>query len=183
MKGDLVDDIWKLIFGGISLFLILSFVSIMLSALNQTGCSDYKTQIDNLNGKIIFLENQSAWLNSTAETYKNLYYNLTTTNITKNDFVNIQNNISYVQYQIDNINNVVNTISQDVINIQNVKNIYFQFSLSVAINLLSFGFLLFDWAFFSFELSKGVGKRILEKTSRLRRKKEKQEPIPETKSQ
>lgn len=166
--------------GIISIILVLVFLSAFSSimwSLSQSGCSDYKAQIDSLNGKITFLENQSAYLNSTAETYKELYYNLTTTNITKNDFINIQNNISYVQYQIDNINNVVNSISQDVINIQNVKNTYFQFSVVVAFNLLSASFLAIDWAFFSFDLSKRIGKKVLEKTSFLRRKKENHEDV------
>jgi len=155
------------IFGAL---IYIVFVVIVLTAFlpvfNDLACSNYKSQLDTCNSQLSSLNTQIISLNSTAEFYKQQYENLTTTNITKKDFTDIQNNINQVQYQITNVNNRIELLNQEIINIQNVRNFYLTFSISVAINLLSVGFLLVDFAFFNFDLSKRIAKRVLGKLKR-----------------
>ena len=151
----------------IGAIIYLVFMVIVLTAFlpvfNEMACSNYKTQLDTCNSQISSLNTQISGLNSTAEFYKQQYENLTTTNITKKDFTDIQNSINQVQYQITNVNNRIDLLNQEIINIQNVRNFYLTFSISVAINLLSAGFLVVDFAFFNFDLSKRIAKRVLGK--------------------
>jgi len=165
MKGQL-EDLWKLIGGIISIIFVIMIFSVLITALSGISCSQEKSQITSKDLEIGNLKNDIQAINSTAEFYKQQYENLTNTNITKRDFVDIQNNLSVIQYQVNNVNNKVDFISQELINILNVQNIYFTFYFSIAINLFSLAFIAVDFTFFNFDLSKRIAKFVLGKTKK-----------------
>lgn len=163
MKG---QDLGELFGGIISILVVIMIIGVLFSVLNNISCSNEKAQIASKDLEIDSLKNDIQAINSTAEFYKQQYENLTNTNITKKDFVDIQNNLSIIQYQVNNVNNKMDFISQELINIQNITNFYFTFYFSIAINLLSVGFLLVDFTFFNFDLSKRIAKFVLGKTKK-----------------
>jgi hypothetical protein len=159
----MVEDPLAVVVSIIFLLILLPVMIAFAQAITNISCSDYKAQIDSKNLEINSLKNEILKYNSTAEFYRQQYENLTNTNITKRDFVDLQNNMSFIQYQINNVNNKIDFISQELINIQNITNFYFTFYFSIAINLLSIGFLLVDFTFFNFDLSKRIAKFVLGK--------------------
>lgn len=165
-KGN--TDIEQII-GGI--FILVVFIPLLLTVLSMIRtdqCSDYQKQIDSLNNQLNQLNAELQETKSTAEFWKFQYDNLTTTEVTKQDFIEIKSNVNVLLNQINNTKNQVYNINQQIINIKNIKNIYFALSFVLSLSFSLFGFAIIDFTFFKLALSK----KILQKLYFIRNKTE-----------
>lgn len=138
---------------------IIVFVPVILtlsSALTKMQCSDYQQKIDQLQLEINKLNSRVLELNSTAEFYKNQYFYLTNSTVTKKDFVEIKADINSILLQLNNTRNEVYNINEQIINIQNIKNTYFVFAFVVSLNLALIGLTLIDFTIFKMKYSKKI---------------------------
>lgn len=147
---------------GVILFIVI-FLPVMLTVLSMirtNQCSDYQKQIDSLNNQISQLNAQLQESNSVAEFWKEQYENLTNTEITKKDFIEIKSDIGLLLNQINNTRNQVYNINQQIINIKHIRNIYFAFSLVLSLSFTLFGFALVDFSFFKLAITKKIVEKI-----------------------
>lgn len=149
-------DIWAIIGGLISLFIVGIVATMLLTALGEQQCQPYKDTISQKDAEILRL---NSLLNSTNQQLgecNSKYDYLTKENITKKDFEDIKNYYNQTQIQISYLDQKFETINT---NFYKTYNLFFkQYKISIALNvffivdLISFAFFKIEFVTYLFSL-------------------------------
>lgn len=152
-----IEDIFKGIFTIIIIFGIFIPVMMSLNAIfSANKCQDYQTKIDQLTNENNRLKSELTEASAKALYLEQKYDNLTKTNITKNDFIELKSQLNVITLQVNNTKSEIYNIHKEIINIKNIKNTYYVLSLLISINFALFGLTILDLTFFRFKYTKKI---------------------------
>ncbi len=140
--------------------LVIAAISPLLGLLTANFSQPYEKRINTLESELEKTKNELNVANSEKAFWINEYENLKNTEITKEDFIEIKKDLNYVIANIENNNTNYYNLRNEFIEMQYIQNTYFILAISVAIELALFSFLLIDFVFFSFGITRKIVTKI-----------------------
>ena len=143
------DDLFKLIGGIISLFVLAILAIYFLTAMSGLQCQSYKDTIAGKDNEIAQLKLQLNTSSQNIYECNNRYDQLIKENITKKDIEDIKNYYNQTQLEINYLNQRFDTVNNNFVRTYNT--FFTQYKFSIAINLF-FLVDLISFAFFKLEI-------------------------------
>ena len=139
---------------------LIAFLVAIINIVKQDNCSEYQKQIDSLDIKVSDLENRLTQTTELANQWEEKYKNLTNTNITKQDFIEIKSELFIVNQQINITNNQLLNLRQDIINITHIKNYYILLSFVITFSFTLFSLVIIDFFLLKMKFSKYIYQKL-----------------------
>ncbi len=157
----MAEDIIKGVIGVIVMFVMLSA---LINVLHDISGDQKRTEIQKIesqkNQEIQQITEQKNTFEEEAKFYKQKYEELINTSITKQDVTEIQKDLQILQIQLQGVQNGTEVINNNINNFYDIKNTYFNLVISIVINFVFVIFIIFDWTFMSFSITKAVMKKL-----------------------